>query len=193
MPPKKTEKPLKIIREKTAYKKRAKAELWNTFFRYEVKVSDLKKEPWFEWQNYRFLEVLVTKGHLSGEKRMWIDFLRNGNNEKLDGYRKGTDIVRVGCDRGAGINRSVFIDKYTYEFSFYPKEDDTTFYHDKDPRSAHLRDLISLKYDRERDVLLLRTKTPLFDEDGESPTYELRPRKESLVKEIVRPDDGRTY
>ncbi len=189
---KETDQTSKIIREKTAYTKRTEKRLWNTVYRYEVKVSSLKREACFEWRNYRFLEVYLRKDIVFEKERMWIEFLRNGNNEKLKYYQEGIQLITVGCGRHSGIGRGVIFDKKSSKFRFIPKEEEIFFF-EKNYNNLHVRDLISLAYDPERDVLLLKTKTPIFDEDGENPTYELRPREKSLVVEAPIPDDGRVY
>ncbi len=193
------ETPTRVIREKTAYTPREKKELWNTIYRYEVKVASEERESWLVWKNYRFLEINLLKKDIYQDGNLikghsWIQFLRYGNNEKLEGYNPYTPLVRVGCDREAGTKRSVVWHEHSLSFFFIPMEQDRMARVANPTYNAHVRDIISLKYDPERDVLLLRTKTPLFDEDGANSTYELRPREESLVKEFVIPDDDhRTY
>ncbi len=46
-----------------------------------------------------------------------------------------------------------------------------------------LRDVEAIKYNKDKDVLLIKLKTPLTDEDGKSPTYEL-----VRIKDCVHPD-----
>ncbi len=128
------------------------------YFRYAEKIED-----------FIDLEIHIIEPIYQDSKKGKIELDRFGNIALLKGietFKQKNKIKSPGISEFATVSvdlksNSLIID--------YPQKGS-----DEYTDAVCLRDIISIVYDSKEDALLVKVKTPLRNEDGESPTYKLK-------------------
>ncbi len=140
-------------------------------------------------QDY-ILEIYLSKDLHKNDSKVGIKLLRYGNEGAIEGYdiyanrlKKREDPQVVICGDPATSGYLLFDSKKNELRVEIPSKDSEAYID-----SYELRDIISIKYDKQEDALLVQVNTPLKKEDGVKPTYKLKRVAHGFIEKLREMD-----